>query len=456
MLDEQIQQYLKDNTTTIVEDIRSLVKIPSITGTKEAVEAMEEALKLSRKFGFKTKNHKNIIGIADLPGKTDKQLGFIGHMDVVPPGPGWNLDPFDVTYTDGYLVGRGVLDDKGANVILLHAINFLLKSGYEFNYSLRYLFGTDEETNTSDIETYLEDFEEPDIVISPDGDFPICYGEKGLYRCNVISKKINNKQIIELSAGDYDNAVAGSAYALVKKDRIYNRQNFKLAHALNIEVLDNTVKITAKGRSAHAAEPYDGIDSIAVLVKFLIDQNIGSDEEQQFLSFVSKIAGKPEGSEIGIQAQDDDLGELTIVPTKLDYTNNIFTQVLDCRYPTTITSEFIKSQIEKHSPNGSQVEETGKFEPYLINPNSKLIQKLKEAYEDAMGQPAKLFTIGGYTYARYFKQAVSFGPYMEWAPRPAWVGTLHGPDEGISAKCLQDTFKIYVYMLKYINEANLD
>ena len=106
-------------------------------------------------------------------------------------------------------------------------------------------------------------------------------------------------------------------------------------------------------------------------------------------------------------------------------------------------------------PQGSTFKVTTDVVPYLMKKDSPVIQTLKRSYEDATGTEAKLFTMGGFTYARDFKNAASFGPYMEWVPRPAWVGSLHGPDEGVSDKVLQDSFKIYVYMLKYINELDL-
>ena len=39
------------------------------------------------------KTHQIDLGLMeDLPGETDTQLGIIGHMDVVPAGPGWTFE----------------------------------------------------------------------------------------------------------------------------------------------------------------------------------------------------------------------------------------------------------------------------------------------------------------------------------------------------------------------------
>ena len=56
-------------------------------------------------------------------------------MDVVPAGPGWTFEPFSVTQKDGYLIGRGTLDDKGPVVVTLWALKFWKDQGRELPYT---------------------------------------------------------------------------------------------------------------------------------------------------------------------------------------------------------------------------------------------------------------------------------------------------------------------------------
>ena len=54
------------------------------------------------------------------------------------------------------------------------------------------------------------------------------------------------------------------------------------------------------------------------------------------------------------------------------------------------------------------------------------------------------FTMGGGTYARHFKCAVSFGMEEPGEPAPEWVGPMHGPDEGVSEALRFKALKIYI------------
>ena len=73
--------------------------------------------------GFATRNCENYIGYAELAGADpEKYLATICHVDVVPVGNGWTADPFKMRIQDGWLLGRGVADDKGPMVATLYAL----------------------------------------------------------------------------------------------------------------------------------------------------------------------------------------------------------------------------------------------------------------------------------------------------------------------------------------------
>ena len=150
----QIDAFVKRSHEDILQDVKTLVDIKSVqgepapgapfgTGPKRALEA---ALEIASGMGLFTRNCEGYAGYADLPGKSEKQIALITHLDVVPEGSGWTGDPFCMTLRDGFAVGRGTADDKGPAVITLYAAKFFKEQGVKLPYTLRVLFGTNEET----------------------------------------------------------------------------------------------------------------------------------------------------------------------------------------------------------------------------------------------------------------------------------------------------------------------
>lgn len=80
-------------------------------------------------------------------------LVLLAHQDVVPAGPGaaeeWTHPPFEGTVAEGYLWGRGALDDKGSLVAILEALEGLLADGFAPERPVILAFGHDEEIGGS-------------------------------------------------------------------------------------------------------------------------------------------------------------------------------------------------------------------------------------------------------------------------------------------------------------------
>ncbi|HEX8179371.1 MAG TPA: M20 family peptidase [Pyrinomonadaceae bacterium] len=85
------------------------------------------------------------------PGQDEhlKPILLLAHMDVVPVEPGteaqWTQPPFAGRIADGYVWGRGAIDDKAAVVGILEAVEKLLSEGYRPRRTIYLAFGHDEE-----------------------------------------------------------------------------------------------------------------------------------------------------------------------------------------------------------------------------------------------------------------------------------------------------------------------
>ena len=457
---ETIDLYIEDHWGEIVDDIARMVEVPSFEELDDAAPnapfgpgpraALSQILSIADRMGFATTDVDGYMGFADFKGASDTQIGIIGHVDVVPAGPGWHFDPFTVTLKDGCLMGRGTLDDKGPVVVTLWAMKFWKDLGVTFPYTIRFLFGANEETGMNDVPYYRERYADPAFLFTPDAEFPVCYGEKGGFDATITSKPIEDGRIVELSGGAATNAVPGTATALVRADAA------SLPAADRITVTpeaEGLVRIDAQGKSAHAATPETGVNAIGVLVDYLLANDLCSPDERAFLEFDQKLLSHTDGSGVGIACSDEYFGPLTVIGGTVALEDGRIVQTMDSRWPTSITPEGITKAITTLTdPIGATFENTLLMDPFLVKPDSPEIQALQGAYREVTGDDEhKPFTIGGGTYAREFTSGASFGPERTWQTQPDWVGGMHGPDEGISEDDLKTAMKIYALALDKLN-----
>lgn len=115
------------------EYAKQLMAVPSVTpATGSVFDAMEAML---TPLGFDIRRFQrgdgaagtdeapveNLFAIRRGP-EGSKHFAFAGHLDVVPPGEGWESDPFEPTQRGELLYGRGAVDMKGAIAAMVAAV----------------------------------------------------------------------------------------------------------------------------------------------------------------------------------------------------------------------------------------------------------------------------------------------------------------------------------------------
>ena len=82
-----------------------------------------------------------------LKSKDGPTLCFLGHTDVVPPGPidEWDSNPFYSTERDGFIYGRGAADMKSGLAAMVTAVEKFLSDKESFCGSIAFLITSDEE-----------------------------------------------------------------------------------------------------------------------------------------------------------------------------------------------------------------------------------------------------------------------------------------------------------------------
>lgn len=89
-----------------------------------------------------------------------KPLLLMAHQDVVPVNIGtesdWDAPPFSGAIQDGYVYGRGAIDDKGSLVGLLEALDGLARRGFQPQRTILLMLGHDEEVSGSGARSGVE------------------------------------------------------------------------------------------------------------------------------------------------------------------------------------------------------------------------------------------------------------------------------------------------------------
>lgn len=143
-------------TTTRVDPIafaQSLIRCPSVTpedgGTLDLLQQTLEGLGFRcTRLPFSEPGTPDVDNLYARYGDAAPHFCFAGHSDVVPVGDAraWRVDPFAGEIRDGYLIGRGASDMKGAIAAFVAAVSrFLEERSGHFDGSISLLITGDEE-----------------------------------------------------------------------------------------------------------------------------------------------------------------------------------------------------------------------------------------------------------------------------------------------------------------------
>ncbi len=100
-------------------------------------------------------------------GKGEPLFVFLGHTDVVPPGPEgeWQTPPFEPAVRDGLLYGRGAADMKGSVAAMVVALEQFLINHPDHAGTVGLLLTSDEEgVATNGIQRVIEDYFKPNSI----------------------------------------------------------------------------------------------------------------------------------------------------------------------------------------------------------------------------------------------------------------------------------------------------
>ncbi|RIW35673.1 dipeptidase PepV [Bacillus salacetis] len=445
----------------LLEDLQKFLQIKSIfdeeNTTEEAPlgegvkEALTYLLNLGEKDGFQAKNVGHLAGHLEF-GQGEELLGILCHVDVVPEGDGWSVDPFGGEIKDGKIFARGAMDDKGPTIAAYYAMKIVKDLGIPLDKRVRMIIGTDEESDWRCVEHYFNVEEMPTMGFAPDADFPIIYAEKGIADYDLVTgptpvNEDSGHTVLSFESGRRYNMVPDFAKAklTVSSDHSTLVQDYEqylkdqsLTGKYYMESGDLFLEL--EGVSSHGMEPDNGRNAGLILARFLSGAKIDSASKKYFTFIKEYFCGDSRGKSLGINYEDDITGPLTINVGKLRYHPHDGGSLgLNMRYPVTFKLDEAKDKLEKlAAQQGFSIENFSDSQPHHVEKDHVLVKTLQKVYEEQTGDKGELLSIGGGTYARSLESGVAFGPLF-----PGRADVAHQKDEHMFVEDLLKATAIY-------------
>lgn len=261
--------------TPIEEDViticRELIRIPSVNfgdGNGDEKDVALYVVKLLAEVGIESKIYESAPGrcnvIARIKGSNPERPGLVvhGHLDVVPANaPDWSVDPFGAEIKDGFIWGRGAVDMKNMDAMILAVVRDWSRTGYTPERDIVLAFFADEEAGSIFGSRFMVR-EHPEVfsgcteAVSEVGGFSVTVaGGKRLYLIETAEKGIHWMRLTAQGKAGHgsmmneENAVTALSEAVAKIGNYQWPQRYS-----------KTVKAFFKRISEETGKPYDEND----------------------------------------------------------------------------------------------------------------------------------------------------------------------------------------------------
>nr|WP_193215994.1 dipeptidase [Pseudoprevotella muciniphila] len=267
-----IKDYIQTNEARMLEELFSLIRIPSISSEHEHKADMLKCAERWRELLLAAGADKaevmpsegNPMVYAEKIVNPEAQTVLVyGHYDVMPVEPIelWKSDPFEPEVRDGHIFARGADDDKGQSFIQAKAFEYLVKNNL-LTHNVKFILEGEEEIGSPSLEAFCKTHSEllkADIILVSDtsmlsADLPsLTTGLRGLSYWQVEVTGPNR----DLHSGHFGGAVMNPINALCK---------------MIAQITDESGKITVPGF-------YDKVEDLSPEERAMIAQ-IPFDEEK--------------------------------------------------------------------------------------------------------------------------------------------------------------------------------
>lgn len=308
-----------------------------------------------------------------------------GHFDVQPADPLdlWDSDPFEPEVRDGYLYGRGTVDDKGQLYMMLAAARELAAAG-DLPVNVRFCCDGEEETGGHSIVEFLEaDERGADAAIIFDSgmirrDVPAFnLATRGLAYFHVTLRTGDR----DLHSGVYGGAALNAAHALAETISKLVARDGRLVDSLREGLVPPTEEELAGWR-----ELPSGADELA-------DQGARAADPKAADEFYLRTFAEPALDVNGFESGSPHL-QKTVLPVTA--VANLSIRLAPGQKVAEIAPE-LERLLREAAPEGAEleIELWSSSPPGLVPPDSQAIRLGLDAFERVLGRRPALIRSGG-------------------------------------------------------------
>ncbi len=399
-------RYAQENGGRFVEELKDLLRIPSISTTPEragdvrrAAEFVAEGLRAAGMQGVElietstAERTGHPLVYAEWMGAPGKPTVLCyGHYDVQPPDPldEWKSPPFEPEERDGNIYARGAVDDKGQMWMHVKALESALANGGSLPVNVRVIIEGEEEVGGEGIAAFVREHGDrlkADAALVSDTEMfapelpTLCVGLRGMIYTELEARGA----MTDLHSGMYGGAAPNPFVALAQ---VIAKLKDEDGHIAIPGFYDEIEAPSEEELKAWKSLPFD--------VEHYRKTEVGSTElsgESEF-SVLERTWSRPTMDVHGMPGGFIGAGAKTVIPAKA--TAKISFRLVPDMKPETAFAKY-KSFVQSVCPKGVTLEARliHSGEPIVVSTDNDYIRAAAEAMREVFGKDTVYVRGGG-------------------------------------------------------------
>ena len=400
-MSQAIDRYVQENETRFLEELKDLLRIPSISTSPEHNEATHRAADfvvdhllaagLQNVELIETERHPLVY--ADwmhAPGKPT--VLCYGHFDVQPPDPLelWESPPFEPTERNGNLYARGSADDKGQMFSHIKAIEAIKAVYGKPPVNIKFLIEGEEEVGGISVAEYVAKNPEKlkaDVALVSDTEMY----EAGLPTLNIGLRGLVYMEIEargpmrDLHSGLYGGAAPNAVFGLIE---LLSKAKDANGHILIPGIYNDVEPPSAEEKESWKHLPFDEDE--------YLKNEVGSTAltGEPGYSVFERTWARPTFEVHGIAGGFTGTGAKTVIPAKA--VAKVSIRLVPRQDPEKVLRA-VEQWVKENTPRGIQCEirVLSSGPGLMVNTDHPAIRVAAKAFSDIFGKPTVFTRSGG-------------------------------------------------------------